>query len=352
MKTISRTFQVTLLAWVVVAGRARAQTDGGTPADRFVELLSTRTDLPAEAAELIRAEWKSCDDCDGEEFLTQGLAVVSEDFRDGLDAYDADKYAEAAARMGALAGGDDPFIATNAAAYEIKAMVAMDQMVEAGAKIAALTSDTERVGKYSYFGAEIGFLRGFCQLADLRYQDAANSLQTFLMNFPHAPQRLTMAAKQILLELANRSTEKMTDVVDLMQYSQRRLRNADGGEVVQSRQKRILDLLDEMIEEEEEKEKQACDNPQQSGGGQSPQPQPGGKSGQPTPSAPMEQSGLPGGDPSEGNLREMRRANPGEMWGEMPPGERQRILQALRESFPSRYRKLVEQYYEELAKKP
>ncbi len=36
----------------------------------------------------------------------------------------------------------------------------------------------------------------------------------------------------------------------------------------------------------------------------------------------------------------------------MPPAERERILQALRDSFPSRYRKLVEQYYEELAKKP
>jgi len=107
-----------------------------------------------------------------------------------------------------------------------------------------------------------------------------------------------------------------------------------------------------MIEEAEAAEKKACDNPQQGGGGQQPQQKSGGKSGQPNPSSPMEQSGLPGGNPSEGNLREMRRANPGEMWGEMPPGERERILQALRESFPSRYRKLVEQYYEELAKKP
>jgi hypothetical protein len=36
----------------------------------------------------------------------------------------------------------------------------------------------------------------------------------------------------------------------------------------------------------------------------------------------------------------------------MPPADRERILQALRESFPNRYRQLVEQYYEQLAKKP
>ena len=66
----------------------------------------------------------------------------------------------------------------------------------------------------------------------------------------------------------------------------------------------------------------------------------------------MQDSRLPGGSAKEGPLRERRRANPAEAWGSMPPAERERILQALRDSFPSRYRKLVEQYYEELAKKP
>jgi hypothetical protein len=36
----------------------------------------------------------------------------------------------------------------------------------------------------------------------------------------------------------------------------------------------------------------------------------------------------------------------------MPPAERERVLQALRGTFPTRYRQLVEQYYEELSKKP
>ncbi len=66
----------------------------------------------------------------------------------------------------------------------------------------------------------------------------------------------------------------------------------------------------------------------------------------------MQQSQLPGGSAREGPLRAGRRANPGEAWGDMPAAKRQRILQALRDSFPSRYRRLVEQYYEELAKKP
>jgi predicted Fe-S protein YdhL (DUF1289 family) len=51
-----------------------------------------------------------------------------------------------------------------------------------------------------------------------------------------------------------------------------------------------------------------------------------------------------------GDLRQSVRARPGEEWGKMRPEERERVMQALRQSFPSRYRQLVEQYYRELAK--
>jgi len=343
------------LALLLIGAGALGQGMATSPADRFVELLPTRANVPAGAAELIREEWKKCEDCDGEEFLTQGLVVLSPAFSEGLEAYDNDRYAEAVARMAELRKSDDPFIAVNAAVYEIKAMVALDQMAEAGELVAALSGDPTRIDTFSYFAAEVAFLRGFCHLADLRYQDAANDLQMFLMEYPDAPQRLNISATQILAELSNRSADKMIDVVDLMQYSRRRLKNADGGEIVQSRQKRILDLLDGMIDEAEDQEKKQCDNPKEQdnkdGQGQK-QQQKQGQSGKPMPDNPMEDSSLPGGNPALGDLRETRRANPGEMWGQMPDGERERILQALRESFPTRYRKLVEQYYEELAKKP
>lgn len=325
---------------------AATNTDRG-PADRFVASLSDRADLPAEAAELIRNRWAQCTDCDPEEFLTQGLTVLSEDFRAALDAYDADAYAECVARAAELAGKDDPFVATNAAAYEIKSLVALDLMHEAADRIRALTSDGgEKLSLYSYFAPEISFLDGYCLLADLQYDAAAIALNAFLAAHPEASPRLTLAARQILLELANRAESKMGDVVDLMQYSGRRLKNSDGGEIVQTRQQRILDLLDDLIKDAEEREKQQCGGSSASGGGQQDQ---GGQ----TPSSPMQDSMLPGGGGGqEGALREARRANPGDSWGAMPPAERERILQALRESFPSRYRQLVEQYYEDLAKKP
>lgn len=315
------------------------------PVDRFLIGLDSTAAVPLDARQMLQTKWSQCDGCDPAEFLTQALAVMSPKFREGLDAYDADEYERCAKLMSGLRFDADPFVAVHAAVYEVKSLVALEQLVEAGQRIRQLAEGGgARVTSYSYFAAELEFLDGFCLLADLQYDAAASSLLRFVAGYSDAPPRLLIAAKQMLLELDNREPGRMSEVADLMDYSGRRLKSADGGEVVQTRQQRILDLLDELIKEEEEKEKNSCNNPGSGSGGKS-------NSGR-SPASPMQESRLPGGNPQEESLRASRRANPGEMWGAMPPGERERILQALRESFPSRYRQLVEQYYEELAKKP
>ena len=333
----------------VSAATATADTavarGGEGPVDQFLAGLDSTAAAPLEARQMLHAKWSECDGCDPAEFLTQALAVMSPKFREGLDAYDADEYERCAKLMSDLRSDADPFVATHAAVYEIKSLVALEQLVEAGQRIRQLAEGGgARVTAYSYFAAELEFLDGFCLLADLQYDAAASALVRFVSSYSDAPTRLIIAAKQMLLELNNREPGRMSEGADLMDYSGRRLKSADGGEVVQTRQQRIVELLDQLIKEEEEKEKNSCNNPSSGSGGKS--------SSSRSPAKPMQQSQLPGGNPQEESLRASRRANPGEMWGAMPPGERERILQALRESFPSRYRQLVEQYYEELAKKP
>jgi len=313
------------------------------PVDRFLQQIEKNAAIPADARELIKRQWAECKDCDPEEFLTQALAVTSPRFREGLDAYDADQYAEAAAIMHDLTSDPDPFVAVNAAVYEIKALVALERMLEAGGRLVDLAAGPNEVDSYSYFQAEVDFLSAYSMLGDLRYEEAEAALKRFLLDHADASARLTIAARQMLMELANRDPGKLGDVVDLMDFSGKRLKSEDASEPVRTRQQRILDLLDKLIKEEEEKEKQASNG---SGGGSG--------SGTPnnSPSNPMQQSQLPGGAPEAGQLRAARRANPGEAWGAMPPAERERVLQALRGTFPTRYRQLVEQYYEELSKKP
>lgn len=311
------------------------------PADRFVKLVQSETEIPAEARALIERTWSECDGCDGDEFITEGLVVLSNQFAAGLDAYDDDDYGQCASIMAELTTSDDPFLATYAGVYEIKALVAKEMLPEAWERIKVLMTDgAARVRRFSYFLAEMEFLRGFCLLGDLQYDEAADSLERFLRDHAGASQRLTLAARQMLAELSTRQPGRIGEVVDLMTFAGRRLTNEDSSEPVQVRQQRIIDLLDRLIQEAEDQESSSS-----SGGGRG-----SGSQGQ-RPSSPMQNSALPGGSAGGGPLRQSRRANPGASWGSMPPADREQILQALKESFPGRYRRLVEQYYEELAKK-
>ncbi|MEK7730398.1 MAG: hypothetical protein AAB363_00920, partial [Planctomycetota bacterium] len=143
---------------------------GEGPVDRFLTGLDSTAATPVEARQMLRAKWSQCDGCDPAEFLTQALAVMSPKFREGLDAYDADEYERCAKLMSDLRSDADPFVAVHAAVYEIKSLVALEQLVEAGQRIRQLAEGGgARVTAYSYFAAELEFLDGFCLLADLQY---------------------------------------------------------------------------------------------------------------------------------------------------------------------------------------
>lgn len=333
--------------WKLIA----APANPAAPVDRFLSSLDADSSLPAEAAKLIRESWVNCEDCDEDEFLTQGLALLSPKFRDALDAYDEQRYDQCAEAMHGLRQDPNPFVAAHAIAYEIKAMVAEQRLLEAGRRIEeilAANGGLRRVADYSYLAPEILFLRGFCLLSDLRYAEAEKALSKFLENHADSSQRLVVAARQMLAELANRQAGQIGEVVDLMHYSGRRLTHNDTSDPVRDRQQKIIDILDRLIKDAEDQESSSSSSSSSGGSGGQKQ----GSSGKNSPSNPMEDSTLPGGTPAEGPLQAGRRVNPGEVWGSMPPAERERILQALRDNFPGRYRQLVEQYYEQLAKKP
>jgi hypothetical protein len=192
----------------------------------------------------------------------------------------------------------------------------------------------------------VRFLKGFTLLTSLKYAEARQALQDFVERYPEGSPRLVYSARQMLAELANREAEGIGEVVDLMDYSRRRLAMLDSGEPMQEKQRRVIELLDALIEEAEEQEKKG------GGGGGGSSKGSSQKQQKKSPKSPMNESSLPGGQASGESLRNARRASPAEVWGNLPPDAREKILQALRENFPSRYRKLVEQYYEELAKKP
>jgi hypothetical protein len=102
------------------------------------------------------------------------------------------------------------------------------------------------------------------------------------------------------------------------------------GEPVQDVQKGIVTKLDKLIEELEK------ESEQQRGGASSANPM-----------KPMNDSMITGGPGGIGDLHAARKT--GKQWAELPPHERDRIVQSMTEGFPAHYQKILERYYKRLA---
>jgi hypothetical protein len=310
---------------------------------RHVEPMET---LDAKARAIILEALGERDvDSDDESLLLEVLALLSPEFRAGLDAYDDEDYPACIAAMDGLADTDDPFVRYNARCYAAKARVHGDQLLEAQEKIEALLDDHDNLATYTVDEPELVYMLGYCQVQNLEHVAAQATLQEFIEDFPDASPRLVVTARQMLAELARRIPESIGEVADLMGFSKKRLSAGDPGERTRGAQDRVIELLDKLIDEVEKQEQNA-----QSGGSNSSRRNRRQRA--PQPNAPMPESRTqPGGSPS-GVKKPGRQVTPGDAWGAMPAAERERILQVLRDRFPGRYRALVEQYYQSLAEQP
>jgi hypothetical protein len=108
------------------------------------------------------------------------------------------------------------------------------------------------------------------------------------------------------------------------------LSGAHTGKPTQTAQKKIVGKLDVLIKQLEE---QAAANG-------------GGASGS-NPNVPLADSKIMGGPGGIGDLHAARKN--GKQWGELPPHQREKIVQSLTEGFPAHYQKILERYYKRLA---
>jgi len=137
----------------------------------------------------------------------------------------------------------------------------------------------------------------------------------------------------------------------MMDCAAGQLRKGETGEPVQHQQRRVIELLTQLIEQAEQQEQQQSSSSCKKCRGKGCRTCKGAQAAfSLNPNSPMKKSMLPGGVGGVGELERSQRARPGEEWGKMRPEERDKILQSLRKNFPSRYRQLVEQYYKQLAK--
>lgn len=322
--------------------------------ERFVRHVEASPALSEAARQTVAQAWSAhrADDWSSEsegdrpeDFLWAGLAIVSEPFKNALAALDREEHETADAALRTLLEDADPYLSLHAAGLLARSLVEQDRLEEAEPMLVALAARDEELDRLSFLACEVDFLLGYCQLSNLRYAEALATLRRFEERHPDAPDKFRLPARQMLQELAAHEPESLGEVSDLMVYAGRRLAGGVTDESVQGRQQRAVELLEKLIKEAEDSEQQGGGGGGGSRAGRGGPPRGAGGS-------PADVSALPGGRGTKGPLNQAPTARPGEMWGQMRPEERERILQSLRERFPSRYRQLVEQYYRQLAKEP
>lgn len=313
---------------------------------RFLDAIRDNSSYEASAREFVASSrQKLAAGDDPADFINQALAVLSPAFKTGLDHLAADDVAKAADAFEALAGSKDPYLAVASAGLAATCLVELDDLDRCAALLDRLFAAHPNIDAYTPAPHHLAFLRAFCQVHDLQYDQARASMQQFLSRYPDAPERLRVGASQILTELSNREPGRLGDVCDLLGYARRRISHGDTGERVILRQTEAVKLLEALIEEAEEQER----NQQQGDGSGQGRGGSGAPQGNQQPGGPANRSSAPEGADRIGELRKQR-ARPGEAWGKMPPKEREQILQTLQKQFPSQYRELLEQYYKQLAK--
>lgn len=111
----------------------------------------------------------------------------------------------------------------------------------------------------------------------------------------------------------------------------RDLSKQNTGAKTQDRQKEIVTRLDALIELLEQQQRQGR----------------GGGASSANPTSPLPDSMVIGGPGGVGDLHAPK--DGGSKWGQLPPHERDKILQSMTEGFPSHYREVLERYYRRLA---
>lgn len=335
------------LAALILASVAHAAQDRiATLNAAFVEHVRS---LPAEhsqAAAFVERAWKERpvgEAADG--FVPDALGVLYPGFREVLTAFDDGRFADAARLAEPLRQSSDPFLVATAQYYHARSLIEQGLLEEAEPLLREATEPAARLAERTPYAPHIWYLRGFCEASNLRFDAALQTLAAVSADFPNAPEAVLVGARQLRLEVERREIGTLDEVATLMTYASARLKVADATQRVRERQDDALKKLDKLIEETEQQEQS-----QSSGGSRGGQKNAQGQQGRDNPSRPRETSEAPPSGPDANmDLHRAPKASPGEMWGKLPPAEREKILQSLRERFPSRYRQLVEQYYRSLA---
>jgi hypothetical protein len=186
------------------------------------------------------------------------------------------------------------------------------------------------------------FHRAVAEHAMLQKDNARKSITRLLDDVAEAPERYKTVGALMLLDMLTWKEKDLNWIARKMDNSGRRLQLARGGPVTQKIQKDIVNRLDEIIKELENKQKSCnCNGGGCPNGGQ---PSNGGGA---NPSSPMRDSNIAtNGGPGQVDKKRFKTAV--QRWGSMPEKERRKFLQDLTRGMSDKHAQAIQNYFKKL----
>jgi hypothetical protein len=166
----------------------------------------------------------------------------------------------------------------------------------------------------------------------LAKEPCLKSVSLLLENEDALPKRYVTLAKLMEADIKPLKVDSLDEIARLMEDIRRRLDLARAGKVVRDEEEKVIDKLEKMIEELEEQQKQQQQASSQ-GGSQ--------------PSNPLQ-------DSQAAQMRGAGEVDPKKLgkkegWGNLPPKDRQEVLQQIGRELPAHFRETIEEYFKRLA---
>lgn len=316
--------------------------------DAFIAAVKANKDLPTDkvATALSAVEELKADPPSHSAAITVGLRELNEEYGDALVELADENLDAAVPKLEKLAKSEDPYLSTDATFFLARAYMLTERFEEALPLLAKVQKDQLQ---YTVQHADTAFLLGLCQARLMQRKEAMATFSKFEEQFPDAPERMRIGAWRMLQQLQLVQDGTIIDVQDRMDFSRRKLALKDPGKKTQEEQKKIVDILAKLIKEAEDKESQGQGSGQGQGQGQGREKSGGQNSGQSGGSGGQEGSSGGHGSGSDNSqntdVTKLRRTGPESGWSKLRDREREQVFSALKQKYPARYEKLVEQYY-------
>lgn len=181
------------------------------------------------------------------------------------------------------------------------------------------------------------YLRGLTSHTLLKKDECVKAMRQLLENEKQIPRRYATLARLIESDIQPLEEDSLDEISRLMDDVRRRLDLGRAGKQVREQEDLVVSKLDKMIEKMEEELKK-----------QQQQAQQGGQAGKPDAnSKPAEKSTAP--DMKAPGEVDPKNIGKKDGWGNLPPKERQEVLQQIGRELPSHFRETIEEYFKRLA---